>query len=153
MAKELDLESEMQPLPHPFHSREVRGRGRREEAEVADDDEDKKARWAKIIAYILKYHTLPSVKTERELADSATIATLLNESRIHVEPSWTFFPVPHPTLQFNGYSVKKGPTIIAKNGAPLCLCEAVIVHKLTFSRLDKVLSTSSVPCFSLLSRL
>lgn len=61
-------------------------------------------------------HTLPEIRTERSLVDSSTVATTHDSERIKVEPTLNVFPHPHPSLKFNGYARKRGPTIIAKNG-------------------------------------
>lgn len=48
--------------------------------------------------------------------DRSTVPTLLDQSRVRVSPGFETFPFPHPTLKFNVYSHKRGPTILAKNG-------------------------------------
>ena len=76
-----------------------------------DDDKDRERRREiihKIIAYILSYHTLPTVEYEHDLVDRATVATELDSSRIKVQPAWALFPHPYPTVKFNGYAYKRG---------------------------------------------
>lgn len=106
---------------HPFHS-----------FDKNDDDEERKQRFARIVAYILKYHTLPKAEDAYELADHATVATTLQSSRsedsealrIRIEPSWILMPYPHPALQINFYAYSRGPVVIAKNGVStvIALC-------------------------------
>lgn len=89
-----------------------------------EEDEDRKARFDKIVAYIIKYHTLTVAEDGYQLADRSTVATQLASGRfedveplrIRVEPKIVFMPYPHPALQFNFYSYSRGPTVIAKNG-------------------------------------
>ncbi|ORY92658.1 hypothetical protein BCR35DRAFT_298138 [Leucosporidium creatinivorum] len=112
-------EQEHQPIPHPFHLIAKSGKKCKkmmQKLESAGEEEDRKKLWAKIIAHVLAYHTLPEIRTERSLVDSSTVATTHDTERIKVEPTFHPFPHPHPSLKFNGYSHKKGPTIIAKNG-------------------------------------
>ncbi|SCZ98712.1 BZ3500_MvSof-1268-A1-R1_Chr3-1g05569 [Microbotryum saponariae] len=80
-----------------------------------EDDEKRRKRFEHIVAYILKYHTLPSELSGRELASSSTVETDLNTSRVKVEPSFALFPHPYRTIKFNGYASKK-LTVKAKNG-------------------------------------
>lgn len=132
------LEQEMQPIPHPFHMIAKEGRSASKEKGGDDEEERKRKLFAKIIAYVLECeccpsrapsmkppltlsrsladHTLPEIRSGRSLADSSTVGTLLDSSRVKVEPAFAAFPHPYPTVRFNGYSYKKGPTIIAKNG-------------------------------------
>lgn len=61
-------------------------------------------------------HVLQGKHDAHELADRSTVPTLIDESRVRVEPTLDTFPFPHPSLKFNSYARKRGPTIIAKNG-------------------------------------
>lgn len=118
-----------QPLPHPFHSKELRRHARRQSAQTEsagkdkdkdgdDDDEHERKRkfLSKVIGYILSYHVVPERLSEWELANHATVPSALDTSRIKVEPTWNLFPHPYPSLKFNLYARKRGPTILAKNG-------------------------------------
>ncbi|BGP39963.1 hypothetical protein JCM10450v2_003943 [Rhodotorula kratochvilovae] len=102
---------------HPFHSRELSPKKLEELVDSDDDDDEEKKRiFKKIIAYVGKYHILPGKWHGRELADRSTVPTLIDESRVRVEPTLEHFPFVHPSLKFNSYANKRGPTIIAKNG-------------------------------------
>ncbi|GAA5862027.1 hypothetical protein JCM1840_006912 [Sporobolomyces johnsonii] len=115
-AEQADLES-FAALPHPFHSHEFSPKklGKLMASDAEGDDEKKKL-IQKIIAIFGKYHVIPEVKTGRELADVTTVPTLLTDSRLNVQPTFHWFPFPHPSIKFNYYAHKRGPTILAKNG-------------------------------------
>lgn len=85
-----------------------------------DDDEEKRRRRReiirKIVTYVLSYHTLPTVEPAHDIVDKATVGTSLSSSRIKVDPALALLPHPYPTVKFNGYAYKRGPTIVAKNG-------------------------------------
>lgn len=61
-------------------------------------------------------HVLPGRRQGHDLAEVSTAATLIEDSRVNVRPGFDFLPFPHPTLKFNYYSSKRGPTVLAKNG-------------------------------------
>ncbi|BGP16074.1 hypothetical protein JCM10213v2_004068 [Rhodosporidiobolus nylandii] len=115
---------------HPFHQRELSPKGLRKLAETAldgdEDDEKKKELFRKIIAYIGKYHTLPTAVHPRDLADHSTVASSLKESRVRVSPSFSHFPFPHPTLRFNVIAETRGPLIKAKNGFILLISNPLL---------------------------
>ncbi|GAA5999059.1 fasciclin domain-containing protein [Rhodotorula paludigena] len=119
---------QLEAAPHPFHSREFSPKklAKLAENEGDDHDEEKKRLFRMIIAYFGRYHILPGKYHPKELADRSTIATSLNATRVRVEPSIDFFPFPHPTLKFNGYARKVGPTILAKNGVIFGLNEPLV---------------------------
>ncbi|GAA99988.1 uncharacterized protein L969DRAFT_90084 [Mixia osmundae IAM 14324] len=93
----------------------------------ADDDEDKekrKEKLRKIATYILKYHVAPKTYSTSELADSATIETILEPPRfgkdeenphfrLRTEPTLKFLK---PTVRVNFYAAIVGPQLNAKNG-------------------------------------
>lgn len=107
--------------PHPFHSKPF---SPKKLAKLAahggdgdDDHEHKKEMFKKLIAIVLKYHIVPEAAEDPvQLADRATLPTLLTDERVRVSPSLRGFPIPHPALTFNVYAEKRGPTILAKNG-------------------------------------
>ncbi|BGP24601.1 flocculin [Rhodotorula toruloides] len=108
---------------HPFHSHEFSPEKLAKLAASDDDDDDdddgkeeKKRIFRKIIALVGAYHVIPESQNSHELMDRSTVPTLLDESRVRVSPGFETFPFPHPTLKFNVYSHKRGPTVIAKNG-------------------------------------
>ncbi|GAA5822561.1 hypothetical protein JCM3770_006312 [Rhodotorula araucariae] len=102
---------------HPFHSHELSPKKLAELADSGDDkDEERKRLFKQIIAYVGKYHVLPGKWYGRELADRSTVPTILEESRVRVEPTLEHFPFVHPSIKFNSYANKRGPTILAKNG-------------------------------------
>ncbi|GAA5910753.1 hypothetical protein JCM6882_002070 [Rhodosporidiobolus microsporus] len=107
-------------VPHPFHTRELSPRRLRKltaQAFDGDDDEEKKKEFIKkVIAAITKYHVVPHAVYPRHLADHSTVPTLLEDSRVRIEPALAHFPFPHPTIRFNHYAYKRGPFIKAKNG-------------------------------------
>ncbi|KAK4047025.1 hypothetical protein OIO90_006346 [Microbotryomycetes sp. JL221] len=126
------LEPDHWPMPHPFmggglYQKHQTGRSVMTEPHIEsefhdsdkDHDKDRGRRrevFAKIIAYVLRYHTLPSVESGSDLVDRSTVATGIESSRLKVEGALALFPHPYPTVKFNGYAYKKGPTIKAKNG-------------------------------------
>ena len=61
-------------------------------------------------------HVIPGRRQPHDLAEVSTVATLLEDSRLRVSPGFDWTPLPHPTLKFNYYVSKRGPTILAKNG-------------------------------------
>ncbi|BGP08023.1 hypothetical protein JCM10049v2_003868 [Rhodotorula toruloides] len=105
---------------HPFHSHEFSPEKLAKLAASTDgDDEDKEEKkriFRKIIAVVGAYHVIPESQNSHDLVDRSTVPTLLDESRVRVSPGFETFPFPHPTLKFNVYSHKRGPTVIAKNG-------------------------------------
>ncbi|SCV74284.1 BQ2448_6716 [Microbotryum intermedium] len=125
--QEDDDELTAQPLVHPIYhvqrslrqldvSTELRDSGSdSDNGDDGDDHENQRQPFEHIIAYILKYHTLPSELGEWELASSSTVETSLNTSRVKVETSFALFPHPYRTIKFNGYASKK-LTVKAKNG-------------------------------------
>ncbi|KPV75495.1 uncharacterized protein RHOBADRAFT_53467 [Rhodotorula graminis WP1] len=103
--------------PHPFHSRELSPKKLAKLADSDDEDDDEKKRiLKKIIAYVGKYHVFKGKWHAHELADRSTLPTLVEESRVRVEPTLDLYPYPHPSLKFNSYAHKRGPTILARNG-------------------------------------
>ncbi|GAA5896936.1 hypothetical protein JCM8208_006117 [Rhodotorula glutinis] len=103
--------------PHPFHSRELSPKKLAKLADSDDEDDDEKKRLFKqIITYVGKYHVLKGKWHAHELADRSTLPTLMDESRVRVEPTLDLYPYPHPSLKFNSYAHKRGPTILARNG-------------------------------------
>ncbi|GAA5989620.1 hypothetical protein JCM10908_000556 [Rhodotorula pacifica] len=106
--------------PHPFHSKAFSPESLAALAsDNGDDDEDKERRreiFKKLIAIVAKYHIIPEAAEAQDLVDRATLPTLLTDERVRVSPSFSGFPFPHPTLKFNVYAEKRGPTILAKNG-------------------------------------
>lgn len=109
-------------VAHPFHSKEFTPKKLQKLASVSEDgdDEDEKERkreiFRKIISYVGKYHVIPGRRQPHDLAEVSTVATLLEDSRLRVSPGFDWTPLPHPTLKFNYYVSKRGPTILAKNG-------------------------------------
>jgi hypothetical protein len=98
---------------HPFHSMD----------QEDNNNPNRQARFQKIIAYILNYHTLDVEEDAYQLSDRSTVPTRLRSSRfdeeplrVRVEPKLVFNPYPHPALQFNFYAYSRGPVVIAKNG-------------------------------------
>ncbi|KAM0787737.1 hypothetical protein ACM66B_003794 [Microbotryomycetes sp. NB124-2] len=107
------LRPEHWPVEHPFVANfDDKGH------DDNDDDERKRRReiFAKIVTYILEYHTLPSVHDAADLVDRSTVATSIDSSRLKVEGALALLPHPYSTVKFNGYAYKNGPTIKAKNG-------------------------------------
>lgn len=104
--------------PHPFHSRAFSPEHLAKLASGDDDDhERKKEMFKKLIAIVARYHVIPEDAADpHELADRATLPTLLTDERVRVSPALRGFPIPHPSLTFNVYAEKRGPTILAKNG-------------------------------------
>ncbi|GAA5829746.1 hypothetical protein JCM3766R1_001290 [Sporobolomyces carnicolor] len=112
-------------VAHPFHSKEFAPANLRKLAidddDADDDDKDDKERkreiFKKIISYVGKYHVIPGRRQPRDLAEVSTVATLLEDSRVRVSAGFDWTPLPpHPTVKFNYYVSKRGPTILAKNG-------------------------------------
>ncbi|GAA5878519.1 hypothetical protein JCM16303_002107 [Sporobolomyces ruberrimus] len=107
-------------VAHPFHSKEFSPKHLHALASVSEDDDEDKERkreiFRKIISYVAKYHVIPGRRQGHDLAEVSTVATLIEESRVRVSPGLDWRPFPHPTLKFNYYSSKRGPTILAKNG-------------------------------------
>lgn len=108
-SKALQPRSGGEAKKHPFYTAEQ---------EVDERDDSRRARFAKIVAYVLRYHTISSVETVEDLTDRSTIPSSLVDHdealRIRVEPSFSLFP-PRSTLKFN-YAQTEGLTIFAKNG-------------------------------------
>lgn len=132
-------------VAHPFHSKEFAPANLRKLAidddDADDDDKDDKERkreiFKKIISYVGKCervslfvpkavsndftfipdHVIPGRRQPRDLAEVSTVATLLEDSRVRVSAGFDWTPLPpHPTVKFNYYVSKRGPTILAKNG-------------------------------------
>ncbi|GAA5943467.1 uncharacterized protein JCM15063_006481 [Sporobolomyces koalae] len=119
-----DDELSREHVPHVFHSEHLSPESLRELASEDNDGDDKDDKekerrreiFRKIISYVGKYHVVPGRRQAHDLADSSTLATLLDDSRINVRPGLDWRPFPHPTIRFNVYVEKRGPTILAKNG-------------------------------------
>lgn len=108
-------------VAHPFHAREFSPKKLRKLASVSEDGDDKEKErkreiFRKIISYVGKYHVIPGRRQAHDLADISTAATLLEDSRLRVSSGLDWRPLPHPTIKFNYYVSKRGPTILAKNG-------------------------------------
>ncbi|GAA5907633.1 uncharacterized protein JCM6883_001841 [Sporobolomyces salmoneus] len=116
------LDLDKSHVPHPFHSKEFSPEHLHELASSSEGDDDDKEKerkreiFRKIISYVGKYHVIPGRRQPHDLAEVSTVATLLEDSRLRVSPGFDWRPLPHPTLKFNYYVSKRGPTIIAKNG-------------------------------------
>ncbi|KAI5480481.1 Fasciclin domain family protein [Pseudohyphozyma bogoriensis] len=120
------LTEELHGTKHPFYSHILNPKDSNEKDEFDASesvDDDRAAKINLIIGWIIKYHTIPEILNPWQLSNYSTIGSALHSApnvsepmRIRVEPGFSLFPVPHPTLNFNFYSHTRGFTIKAKNG-------------------------------------
>lgn len=104
---------------HPFHH-------------LGDDDSDKQ-RLSRLIAFLLRYHTLDRVETLESLASLSTVPTTLDSDkdddeplRVRVEPVFSKIPFVPPTISFNFESLATGDSIRAKNGRIIPVSRALL---------------------------